>query len=171
MKKYFYIMVAIFLILIVVIITVLYINRKKSSETTPPQTPTQVPNLPSPEELKAQGKTTVPTIEQGAPAVIKDPYKDASKVVSGNAEMRNTEYYDIVYIGDQKSFVITIKNSNLNDSRNKAEQAFLDSLGVSKNEACKLTVVLAVSPGANRDVAGRNYGLSFCPNGKPFPAN
>ncbi|MCX6762757.1 MAG: hypothetical protein NT093_03160 [Candidatus Moranbacteria bacterium] len=100
-----------------------------------------------------------------------NPYKNATTVVSGNADVQKTPNYEIVYLANSKSFVISLSGINLADSRSQAEQAFLDSLGVSKEDACKLTVSLGVAPEANKNAAGKNYGLSFCPNGKPLPTN
>lgn len=167
MKKSFYIIAGILVALIVVLATILYIYKKDSLKT-PPSAPVQIPSLPLPTDLKEKGKTAISSGQENI--IINDPYKDALKIVSGNAEMKNTAYYEIVYLGDLKSFVITLYGDNLNDSRNKAEQAFLESLGINKDEACKLKVTLAVAPEASKSVAGKNYGLSFCPNGKPFPS-
>ena len=165
MKK-IYIIAGIIVALIVVLAAILYIYKKNTPEAPQP-VPAQIPSLPSSAELKEQGKAAISSGQENI--IINDPYKDALKIVSGNAEIKNTSSYEIVYLGSLKSFVISLYGENLNDSRNKAEQAFLESLGITKDEACKLDVTLAVAPEASKSAAGKNYGLSFCPNGKPFP--
>lgn len=166
MKKILFIISGVIVAASVVLI-VIYKNKTVSPEASQTVS-SEIPNLPPSKELEDKGQTAIPT-SQGS-IVINDPYKKALKVVGGNAELQNTDAYDIVYLGEFKSFVITLYGNDLNDSRNKAEQVFLESLGINKDAACKLTVVLAVSPDASRNVAGKNYGLSFCPNGKPFPS-
>jgi len=168
MKKIIYI-IAGTLVMISIVLMVIYRNKTVSPQNSQPSTASiQFPSLPSASELRDQGKAIVPS--DGENVIINDPYKDALKIVSGNANMKKTPDYEIVYLGSLKSFVISLYGENINDSRNKAEQAFLESLGITKNEACKLDVTLAVAPEASRSAAGKDYGLSFCPNGKPFPA-
>ena len=169
MKKIIYIVAGI-LIVASVVLVVIYRNRTVAPESSQPlATPVQIPSLPSAAELREQGKAAVPAGSENI--VINDPYKNALKIVSGNADMKKTPDYEIVYLGVMKSFVITLYGENLSDSRNKAEQAFLESLGIAKDAACKLNVTLAVAPEANKNAAGKNYGLSFCPQGKSLPGN
>ncbi len=55
-------------------------------------------------------------------------------------------------------------------TRVQAEQALLEQLNISREDACKLTVHLNVLNGIDRRYdGGEDYGLSFCPNGIPFP--
>ena len=165
MKKIIYIIPGI-LIIIAVILIMLNVYKKTSPETSQPA-PSKITSLPSSEDLAKQGKVALPAGQESV--VINDPYKESLKTISENAELRNTSDYEIVYLGKLKSFVITLYGENLNDSRIKAEQAFLESLGITKDEACKLNVNLAVAHEASESAAGKNYGLSFCSSGKPFP--
>ncbi|MFA6193275.1 MAG: hypothetical protein WC726_00200 [Parcubacteria group bacterium] len=169
MKKILYIIAGV-LIVISIILIIFYKNKTAAPQVSQPATTAiQIPNLPSESELAKQGKTSIAVKDGGV--VINNPYKNATTVVSGNADVQKTPNYEIVYLATSKSFVISLSGSNLADSRSQAEQAFLDSLGVSKTDACKLTVSLGVAPEVNKAAAGKNYGLSFCPNGKPLPTN
>lgn len=169
MKKFFYIISGV-LVVISIILIVFYKNKTAAPQGSQPATTTvQVPSLPSESELAKQGKTGI-AVKEGL-VVINNPYKNATTVVSGNAEVQKTPNYEIVYLAGSKSFVISLSGSDLADSRSQAEQAFLDSLGISKTDACKITVSLGIAPEVNKTAAGKNYGLSFCPNGKTLPTN
>jgi hypothetical protein len=169
MKKLFYIIAGVFIVISIILI-VFYKNKATTPQVSQPtETTVQIPSLPSESELASQGKTGI-AVKDGS-VIINNPYKNATTVVSGNADVQKTSNYEIVYLATSKSFVISLSGSNLADSRNQAEQAFLDSLGVSKMDACKLTVSLGVAPEVNSAAAGKNYGLSFCSNGKPLPTN
>jgi len=76
--------------------------------------------------------------------------------------------------GDEQkneSFYLVIENSDVQSARDMLEKDFLEVLGISEKEACKLKITLSVPFGVNEDLAGENYGLSFCPNGKKFFEN
>jgi len=167
MKKIIYIVAG--MLVVVSIALIVASSNKRVSPEAPQAVSPEIPNLPPSTELAENGQTSIPTAQ--GDVIINDPYKKALKVVSGNAELLNTDSYVIVYLGELKSFVITLYGANLNDSRNMAEQAFLESLNIKKDAACKLKITLAVSPESNASVAGKNYGLSFCPDGRPLPVN
>ena len=80
----------------------------------------------------------------------------------------NSEYY-IAYYPQDQGFLIVLHGSDIQVARQKAESEFLQALGVEQDQACKLRVSLTVPESVNPNVAGGNYGLSFCPNGKLFP--
>jgi hypothetical protein len=102
--------------------------------------------------------------------VINNIYKDnPKKITSGSVTFRDNNYYTMYYNADDQSFAITINNQNLNVSRKKAEEDFLEILGINKEEACQMDVSLVVTYNVNQKAAGQNYRLSFCPNGLPLP--
>ena len=166
MKKILFIIIG---ILIVIGITfLLYSLYKKPITVNSPSTEQPSTDMPSIEDMKKDGEIELPTSEGSVS--INNPYAEASTVVAGNAAVKETSEYAIVYLGDLKSFVITIYGKQMNGARRQAEQAFLDSLGVSKDDACKLDVSLSIDKEADEDAAGQEFGLSFCPNGKAFPS-
>ncbi|MDD4901686.1 MAG: hypothetical protein PHE24_00965 [Patescibacteria group bacterium] len=79
-----------------------------------------------------------------------------------------TADYTLNYYAQDKLFIITIINSDIQAARVKAEADFLATLKIGKDQACRLNVQLLVPFSVNADAAGINFGLSFCPNGKPF---
>jgi len=80
----------------------------------------------------------------------------------------NTQYY-IAYYPSPEGFIITIHNKDMEKARIAAETDFIKTLNISKEDACKLNVNLMVPLDINENIAGQNFGLSFCPDGKVFP--
>lgn len=71
--------------------------------------------------------------------------------------------YHIVYLALFKKFLITIYNPDFEKTRTFAEKDFLDKLGISETEACKLTVEINTIQSVNKELAGKIFPLSFCP--------
>lgn len=104
---------------------------------------------------------------------INDIRKTAvSQDASGNVVVKSTADYDVLFFdyAQEKSFLITLTNptADVDTARNEAEDDFLKILGVNKKQACLLKVSLTVPISVNERLAGIDYGLSFCSNGKPF---
>ncbi len=97
---------------------------------------------------------------------------EAKKLSPQDTLAQSTSDYDIVYFDfgtKDRSFLIDIKGADITSARIKAEAAFLQLLNITQNQACSLNVSLRVSSFANDNLAGQEFGLSFCPNGKAFP--
>ncbi len=73
------------------------------------------------------------------------------------------------FFPQDQGFLITLLNSDLEKARTEAENDFLQKLNITKDQACTLKVTLNTPSFVNQKAAGTNYGLSFCPNGKPLP--
>jgi hypothetical protein len=87
---------------------------------------------------------------------------------NSDVEYKKTTDYTLDYYAKDKSFVITLTNSNIQMARNEAEADFLSTLKINKDEACQLNVQLGIPFSYSTNNSGINFGLSFCPNGKPF---
>jgi len=111
--------------------------------------------------IKGKNGTTIQTNN-----VYKAPVDNLSE--NGVSFADNSDYY-IAYYPQNQGFLIVINDSDINAGRQKAEDAFLQALNVSKNQACNLQVSLGVSNDVSPTASGRDYGLSFCPNGRSFP--
>jgi len=70
--------------------------------------------------------------------------------------------YRLLYTPSDNQFLINITGSPFDTLRSVAEQAFLDQLGITQNQACQLNVTVGTSIEANPDQAGTTYPLSFC---------
>ncbi len=127
----------------------------KTAETSSKITPVNVTVIPSAgeenEKIVISGVpvnnffiSPVQTNQQGDILIIDDPK------------------YQIAYLNQFGSFIISILGSPFDDARQKAESQFLNTLGISPQDACRLPVTLNTPSFANPDEAGTNYKLSFC---------
>lgn len=71
--------------------------------------------------------------------------------------------YQINYDTERSQFAISLKNIPLDAARTKAEADFLNMLGISSGDACRLNVGEWFPK--NSPAGGRELGLSFCNNG------
>lgn len=106
-----------------------------------------------------QGEVNIKNI-YGHP-VIEYPTKDIV--------FKKSDDYSMFYYKGDDLFNITILNPDIQTARDKAEDEFLKTLGITKEAACKLNVSLGVPINVNEKTAGIDYKLSFCPDGIPFP--
>ena len=85
------------------------------------------------------------------------------KVSSSQASqfVQNSEYV-IQYTPSSDSFLIVINSSPFNEQRAKAENEFLDTLNISRQEACTLDVSITTPQWANPNETGTIHRLSFC---------
>lgn len=106
--------------------------------------------------------------QDGSSVPVKDFTKDPQQVLEGTDVIIQNDNYSIVYFTKDKSLLVTILSEPVQANRAMAEQEVISRLNVSKEDVCKLTIALTVPAGVNAGLAGQNYGLSFCSNGKPF---
>ncbi|MCL5667200.1 MAG: hypothetical protein M1383_05535 [Patescibacteria group bacterium] len=97
--------------------------------------------------------------------VTKNPVFD----FNGDMVVKENSNYHILYFSKDQSFLITILAQPVRQSRQQAENAFLTLTGLDAAGACKLKVSLTVPNDVDQNLSGQEWGLSFCPNGKPFP--
>jgi hypothetical protein len=81
------------------------------------------------------------------------------------------EHYNIGYNSTDHEFIVTLTvNNNIEAVRKNAENDLISSLGISKDDACKLKVYLYVSAGVTENNSlTQNHGLSFCAGSQSFP--
>ncbi|MFA5360206.1 MAG: hypothetical protein WC349_04600 [Patescibacteria group bacterium] len=99
---------------------------------------------------------------------INNIYKNSIEKFDSGVEFKKNPDYLIDYYAPDQSFIIVITNPNIAEIRKKAEKDFLDTLNINQEQACKLTISVGVPFSVNENAAGINYGLSFCPDGKPL---
>lgn len=62
------------------------------------------------------------------------------------------------------SFFITINAQPVLQTSQLAEQALLQKLGVKKEYACTLPLIMTVPANVDPSLAGNTFGMSFCPD-------
>jgi hypothetical protein len=120
--------------------------------------------VPSPDADKFSIDTQNGTVDVNN--VYKNPLDHLS--FDGVSFKDNSDYF-IAYYPQEQGFLIVLHNPDIGIAREKAEADFLQTLGITKEQACSLNVSLTVPEDVNSLASGGNYGLSFCPKGKPFP--
>lgn len=131
-----------------------------------PGTPFSVPTQDAP-------KMTLYTPDN-AKIEVNNLYKNPANLVPGTDNtvnfIQNKDYY-MFFSPKTEYFQITLLNPDIQKARSEAESDFLSTLGITKDQACQLNVELGVPYAVNQAASGKDYGLSFCPNGKPLPAS
>jgi hypothetical protein len=120
--------------------------------------------------VEEEVEIATPIVTEKKQLPIADYRKKAERIIDDkNTMIKSEDSFEIIgsYYNDKNSFMIFIKNSDFEETRQKAETYLLETLGVTKDEACTLNVAVVVSPDVN-EYLDDNYGLSFCPNAKPF---
>jgi len=80
-----------------------------------------------------------------------------------------SEEFKVIYFSESQTFIVSLITEPLGQSRNKAEQFILRTLGVSQEEMCLLSYEVLVPSGINETYSGKNLGFSFCPGAIVLP--
>ena len=130
---------------------------------SPPPSPGPIPVLP-PTPPAPKGDTIDIGTPQGT-VTVKNFYRGAFMVINGTNDVviKRTEGYDIVYLKINSSFLIQISEKPVPQETERAEKDFLEALGVSRVDACKLKVRIGVPLAVDSSYTNFDYGLSFCP--------
>ena len=161
MKKIYYILVP---LIIVLVSSAIYfvLSKKENIQSPPPQTTFTEPT-------GSDEKMTLSTVN--GDIKINNLYKNPVATLYHNGVLfQQTPDFEMSFYPDDQGFIISLLNPDLQKARNEAEKAFLETLGISKEQACLLKISLGVTADISEKAAGQNYGLSFCPNGRPLPA-
>jgi hypothetical protein len=91
-------------------------------------------------------------------------YKSAAYIAQDQQTVviQQTSTYIIVYNVLHSSFTITIQSAPLEATRQAAEAAFLNTLGISQQDACKLSAYENVPASVSDKYVGKSLPLSFC---------
>lgn len=177
MKKSFLILIS-FGILVLILIPLLLSFKKLGTTLKSVVTPTTQQQFPTPTSLPISNLS--PTIQIALPTAP-TLYPTNSLITVGGVQMKDftktstqmnqegdlsianvANSYQIVYLAHFQQFLITILGSPFDTQRQAAETAFLQSLGISQADACKLSVSISTPRYVNPDQAGQQYPLSFC---------
>lgn len=166
MKRVFKIILLFLAIIVLGLLAYFLIARPRKTAVTAPSSslpPTAEFVIPPPDAPKMSIPTEKETVD------VNNLYSDpVYKLPDGTVTFIETSDYTMAFFPKDKSFTIAILSSDLTATRNKAENDFLQTLNITKDQACELTVTLGVPYKISAENSGLNFGLSFCPDGKAF---
>lgn len=141
MNKKIYWLVIVLVLVVAVIAAVVYFSSGKKTATQAPVT-TKYP------------ATLTQAIEQ-----------PEERVTDSLVKLDVQKDFLISYAGDLQdgTFIITVDGEPLLEVAKQAEQAFLQKYQLQPDEACRLNVVLNVPSVLDSNLAGYDFGMSFCP--------
>lgn len=117
-----------------------------------------------------QGSTFVIQTKNGG-VEVRNFYLDGPEIEGSNVILRDNPEYHIEYVRTNSQFLVALLSYTLEQARiarTKAENDLVGLLGITKAKACDLDVTLTIPASYNENLAGKNYGLSFCPSGIRF---
>lgn len=179
-KSAFFIVVLLMVLIQPAVEAVCQEKKKAPKKTTKPAADLLEFNAPLeppiPEAILPKGDTFTIETEKGD-VTVKNFFKGREKEVTSSGIrvvcFNDSEecQHSIYFNWEWKGFAITLMRTPLQKVRDEAEQSLLDSLNISREDACRLNVQLNVANGIDSEYdGGADYGLSFCPNGIPFHA-
>lgn len=130
-------------------------TKKQPPAINPFPTPTKVPIIRM--KKTPEGKLDIS-------GVVVNDFTKTPKYTdkSGDVFFVDNQEYQILYMEKYNKFLISILSSPFKEVKQKAEIEFLGSLGVSKEDACRLSVEITTPYFANPKESGKIYTLSFC---------
>jgi hypothetical protein len=144
----------------------------KETTTEQPANPTgtTVKNQETPTQTQKPGDISIQT-KDGGTLFVNDFLKSPKTTIDeeGDATLKDDPNYTILYYKMDQSVFIGLLGGNLPQVRSDAEKELLNILGITEQDACQLKVSTTVPASVSEKAAGKDYGLSFCPSGKPLP--
>lgn len=87
----------------------------------------------------------------------------ADVYVSDERQLGQNVGFSVAYFKEDNSFAIAISGKPTDEYRKRASEYLVESLQISKEDACRLKVYVGVTFDDNPNLSGKNLGLSFCP--------
>lgn len=104
----------------------------------------------------------------GQPVAVRNFLLNPKEKFSYGAVLAENEWYKIIFFSEDEVFLITLKQAPLRQAVSLAESEFLKQLNIDKQSACALKVYVTVPRDVDETASGKNYSLSFCPEGADF---
>ncbi len=88
---------------------------------------------------------------------------------SANCIVASTTAYNIIFDKSDSSFLISLNEEPLSQSRKNAETFLMSKTGLSETQLCSLNYYLGTDYSVNEQYDSGNLGFSFCPNAVVLP--
>lgn len=96
-------------------------------------------------------------------STVPDPNNKGNYFIAGQITATSSPEYSILYTESDQSFNITLLSEPLAFVRARAEQDFVQKVGIKQVQACNLRYRVGVPNYVNEFYSGKNLGFSFCP--------
>ena len=166
MKKTLIIIIVLIALAAIIWGVVAFLNRNKNGDNTSADGtngglyPITLPQVET-STLPMGSKIVIGTASGGVE--MNNFYNTAKEINSErDALINKDDHFQFSYISNGESFIISILEEPIWENRQAAELSFLSNLGISQEQACKLTVSVGVPRWVSEEYSGRNLGLSFC---------
>lgn len=166
MKKIIILIIAI-VVVVLIALGVFYLMQKNAANGTPgtgEQTTLPPVSTSTPAATAAPTSTTLAIGTSQGIVTVNNFYASADFITQDKqtVAIKNDPDYVIAYNVSDSSFAITILSTPLEAVRQAAESTFLAKLGISQQDACKLTVYEGVPASVSSQYVGQSFPLSFC---------
>lgn len=151
-STYFFLFVGIGITSVILVLLFLARFKETNNDTTQPI-------LPTPTIVQSKKGTRVVISDVSMVNPLENPIK---KTKQGDAVFAMETTYQLVFLPTFNEFLITITTPLFASGRKEAEEAFLEKLDISKEDACLLKVTIGTPAAINPSEAGKSYPLSFC---------
>jgi len=179
-KIIFYVLVPAFFIIAIGTLFILNRNKKATNNTTVNQdngivyyNGQSIQNNPAGSSLEVNNTANEEKIKiktASGEISVNNFRKNADVIENGAEYFVDKEKYNVFYYSPNNEFAVTLLvNQDIENTRKEAESDFINALGISKEDACRLKIILYVSAAltTNSDLY-QNHGLSFCSGSKTF---
>lgn len=179
-KKKLYIITIIILVLFLGSLLILLIFSKKSPPQEKPAVITVFPTIttfPSLQLSQIPISVTIPvqkitpkisvTNAPGKSVVSGVIVNDISKIgrvidAKGDMVFSDDRRYQVMYLPLYKIFYVTVLEAPFAQNRILAENYFIKTLGITRDQSCRMTVYVDVSEVIDPKKGGKKYNLSWC---------
>jgi len=145
-------------ILLILIFIPNFTGRSNNTQINPTAA---VPTVISTQNLQ---RVYIPAANQngGEKIAVQDIISGGQQTADGTIVIDKPNQYQVLFQPQFEKFTLTILNSQFQNTRQTAEQDLLNSLGISKEQACKLSIAVTTTSDVNPDYSAYEYPLSFC---------
>lgn len=168
-KKKLYIIAIIILVLFFGSLLILLIFSKKSPPQEKPAVITPVYKIPISVTVPVQKITQKISVTNapGKSVVSGVVVNDISKIgrvidTKGDMVFSDDRRYQVMYLPLYKIFYVTVLEAPFEQNRILAENYFIKTLGITRDQSCRMTVYVDVSEVIDPKKGGKKYNLSWC---------
>lgn len=179
MRKFKLILIgAVSVCILFLILFFIVFGGRSVSPGNPPVTPTDIPaniqiptyieeptlyptKMPTPQVLPTNYTLKGEKVRVGK-VVMNNFYTIAVSIHGNDVLIKQTDTYKISFLGNFRTFLISVLSAPFQSIQVQAEQDFLRTLNITQTDACQLYAYVTTSYTVNPDFAGTRYPLSFC---------